>query len=153
MAQKALWRCPDCGREFAKRKQAHSCRPVSVESHFEGKAAWLRKLFDGLCAQLAKFGPLRIDATKTGINLIPKHHMGGVRVLKDRLHVGFLVSRRLEGPRIIRAQPIGPNAHIHAVNLSSKRELDDEFLSWLKEAYQRAARTGPGAAGPPPRSP
>ena len=141
MAKKTLWRCPVCSREFAKARQAHSCRPVSVELHFEGKAVWLRELFDDLCKQLAKFGALRIDAVKSGINLIPSHHMGGVRVLRDRLRVGFLLSRRLQDPRIARWQQIGPNAHIHAVNLSSKQDLDAEFLSWLKEAYQRAART------------
>lgn len=139
MAQKPLWRCSVCGREFAKFKQWHSCRPVPVDSHFEGKPQGLRKLFDHLCRELKRFGPLRIDAVKSGINLIPKHHMGGVRVLKDRLQVGFLLSRRVEGPRIIRTQKVGPAAHTHAVDLSSKPELDNELLSWLKEAYQRAA--------------
>ena len=146
MAQKALWRCPGCGRKFAKLKQSHSCRPVSVDSHFEGKDPRLKELFNHLCRELRKFGPLRIDAVGSGINLIPKHHMGGVRVLKDRLHIGFLVSHPIENPRIARNQQVGPSAFTHAVTLTDKSELDAELLSWLKEAYQRAARTGPGAA-------
>ena len=139
MPQKALWRCPACAREFARSGQWHSCRPVSVNSHFEGKDPRLKKLFDHLCRELRKFGPLRIDAVGSGINLIPKHHMGGVRVLKDRLHVGFLVSHAIGNPRIARNQQVGRSAFTHAVTLTDKSELDAELLSWLKEAYQRAA--------------
>ena len=139
MAERPLWRCPVCSREFPKRRQAHSCHPVSVDAHFEGKAGWLRELFDELCKQLEKLGPLRVDAVKTGINLIPKHHLGGVRVLKDRLHVGFLLNHRLGSPRITRCQQVGPSAYVHGVYLASKGDLYGEVLSWLKEAYQRAA--------------
>ena len=142
----ALWSCPACGRKFAKSRQWHSCRPVSVKSHFEGKDPRLKELFNHLCRELKKFGPLRIDAVGSGINLVPKHHMGGVRVLKDRLHVGFLVSRAIENPRIARNRQVGPSAYTHAVTLTDESELDAELLSWLKEAFQRASRTVPGAA-------
>ena len=145
MAHKTLWRCPVCGRDFARQRQTHSCRAVPIDRHFQGKAPWLRELFNHLCAQLARFGPLRIDAVQTGINLIPKHHMGGVRVLRKGLRVGFLMDRRVESPRVTRWEEIGPRAHYHSVHLASPRELDHELLSWLREAYQRAA--GTGAAG------
>ena len=146
MARKTLWRCPACGREFARSRQWHSCRPVPVNSHFEGRDPRLKELFDHLCRELRKFGPLRIDAVGSGINLIAKHHMGGVRVLKDRLHVGFLVNHPIENPRIARSQQVGPSAFTHAVTFADKSGLDAEVLSWLKEAYQRAVRTGPVAA-------
>ena len=140
MTRKALWRCPACSREFVKPRQWHSCNPVSVDSHFEGKEDGLRGLFDELCKRLREFGPLRVDAVRSGINLIPKHHMGGVRVLKDRLHVGFLLNRRIDHPRISRGPRVGPSAFIYAVNVAKKDEFDPELLSWLKEAYKRAAR-------------
>jgi len=103
-------------------------------------------LFNHLCRELRKFGPLRIDAVASGINLIPKHHKGSVRVLNDRLHIGFLVSYPIGSPRIARRQQVGPSAFTHTVTLSDKAELDTELLSWLKNAYQRAVRTGAGVA-------
>lgn len=140
MAEKALWRCPVCGRRFAKRKQAHSCRPVSLDSHFEGKATPLKDLFEHLCKQLRRFGPLRIDAVKTSINLIPKHHMGGVRVLRDRLHVGFVLGRRVQNPRILLKLQVSQSAYLYAVDIAKRDDLDPALLSLLKEAYRRAAR-------------
>ncbi len=40
-----LWRCPKCGREFARHNQGHSCVSTSVDDHFRGKAYGLRVAF------------------------------------------------------------------------------------------------------------
>jgi hypothetical protein len=51
------------------------------------------------------------------------------------LDVGFWLTRRIEHPRIRRIETIYPNAHVHAVRVSSLDELDDELSGWLEEAY------------------
>ncbi len=54
----ALWRCPNCGREFARSGQSHSCVKYSVEDHFRGKPAELKKMFDLLVRELELSGPV-----------------------------------------------------------------------------------------------
>jgi hypothetical protein len=137
---KPLYCCPVCRRKFTKQKQAHSCLAVAVDAHFRGKPAELRDLFDHLCGKLRKLGPLRVDAVQTSINLIPKHHMGGVRVLRDRLRVAFLLNHRAEAAGIERIDRITPNAYLHVAYVARKTDLTSGLLLLLKEAFARASR-------------
>lgn len=119
----AHWTCPDCHRQFARQRQWHSCQPQSLDVHFVNKDPALRPLFDLLIARLKKTGPLRVDAVKTSINLISRHHFGGVMVRRDHLRVGFLAQKpinhvnstyRREGNTIVMdfaSRPDGPRAH------------------------------------------
>jgi hypothetical protein len=137
---KALWECPTCRRKFAKENQWHSCRPVSVDTHFKGKPADLKALFEEFCARLRTCGPLRTDAVKSSINLVSTHHFGGVRVQKDGLRVGFLLSRPVEHPRILRTEKITPTIWAHHVKITGTEDLDTDLLAWLKEAHARSTR-------------
>lgn len=132
--QSALWKCPQCGREFAKRNQWHSCLAHSADDHFRGKDPLLRKTFDVLIARLREFGPFRVDAVKTSINLISKHHFGGLTVQKKTLRLGFILDEVIENPRVVRTQKIGPNRVGHSVKLHSPDDIDEELLNWLKRA-------------------
>jgi hypothetical protein len=144
MAQKTLWKCPVCKRKFAQRSQSHSCRPVSIETHFQGKPARLKALFEALCAKLKESGQLRVDAVQSGINLAARSHFGGVRVQKDGLRLGFILSRPLQHERVIQTLQIGPASYAHSVKIASEQDLDPELLGWLKEAQRRSGRAAHG---------
>ncbi len=131
-----LWRCPDCGREFANRNQWHSCVSVPVESHFEGRPAFLYDLFDDLVKMMEEHGPVRMDAVPSSINLGARAHFAGVRVATDHLRVEFILDRTLEDPRITRSEHVGKNIYAHYAKVSAKRNLDDQLLGWLAEAYR-----------------
>jgi uncharacterized protein DUF5655 len=135
----AEWTCPECRRKFARAKQWHSCEVRGVESHFGGKNAGMRKLFDLLIRKLKKSGPLRVDAVKTAINLTSKHHFGGIRVRSDYLRVGFLARKRIDSPRIINTEVLGPNRVAYHVEIRTTRDIDAELLRWLKDAQAMQA--------------
>jgi hypothetical protein len=99
----------------------------------------LRELFDGICRALERGGPFRVDAVESGINLIAVHHFGGVRVRRDHLRVGFLVSETIESARIERTQRIGPRRVLHHVLVRSKKDVDRELLGWLERARAEAS--------------
>jgi hypothetical protein len=92
-------------------------------------------MYELLIARLRKLGPLRVDAVKSSINLVSKHHFGGVSVKKDTLRLGFLSQEVLEDKRIVRTQRIGPKKFEHSVILRQPRDVDDILMSWLKKAY------------------
>jgi hypothetical protein len=133
--QGTLWRCPKCGREFAKRNQWHSCLAYDVDDHFEGKDPLLQEIFDRLVSLMKEFGPLRVDAVKRNINLIAKHHLGGVEVQKKALRLGFVNDEPLESERFVRVTRLGPHRVGHTVKLHSLEDVDDELLGWLRRAY------------------
>ena len=138
MTADTLWRCPICGRLLSKPNQWHSHLSQSVDAHFQGKSDQ-KKLFDALLTKLENFGPVRVDAVKTSINLIARHHFGGVKVLKDSLRLSFVVHRQLTSQRIIGTEWLGGDKYGYSVKLTGEADIDDELIGWLKEAYDQAA--------------
>ena len=130
-----LWDCPRCGREFAKRNQWHSCLAHTVDHHFRSKDRQLRQTYELLIARLREFGPLRVDAVKSSINLVSKYHFGGIAVRRNYIRLGFLAEETIEDDRIVRTQPQGPKRVSHWVRLCSPGDVDDRLVSWLKKAY------------------
>jgi hypothetical protein len=131
----SFWKCPRCGRQFLRKGQVHSCVFFPIDYHFDNKPAKLKKIFDLVLQELRKNGPLRVDAVKSGINLAGKSHFGEVHVLRDRLNLGFVMSRKIDNPRIRRVQKITDRTYFHTVNLKELSDIDAQLLNWLKEAY------------------
>ena len=130
------WICPTCRRQFARAKQSHSCKSQRIDLHFVDKDPALRQLFDFLIRRLKKTGPLRIDAVKTSINLISRHHFGGITVRRKYLRLGFLAPKSIDSARIVQRQTLGPNRVGHSVVISGKKDIDAELLRWLAGAQR-----------------
>ena len=136
-----LWTCLACRRRFAKRNQAHSCRVRGIADHFRGKEPRLRLLFDALRRALERSGPLRVDAVESTINLVSKHHFGGVRVRRGHLRVGFILDHEIHDKRISRAERVGPRRVSHHVLVRFPSDLDDQLLGWLADAQAMQGRS------------
>lgn len=87
-------------------------------------------------SELQELVPVRIDAVKTSINMIAKHHFGGVEVQKRALRVGFLACEKIEDERIVRSTELGPNRIGHSVRLTSPDDVDKQLLMWLVQAFE-----------------
>ena len=130
-----LWQCSECGRSFANRNQTHSCSNVSLESHFAGRSEKVRKLFDALSAMIKQSGPVRILPEKTRIAFQVRMSFIAVQVRRDYLIGHFVFARRLDHPRFTRVETFSPRNHLHAFRLDSVADLNDEFETWVREAY------------------
>lgn len=135
MTTKTLWRCPKCGRLFAKTRQSHSCAPQPVDQNFEGKPACLKEVFDELLRQVRQYGPVRTDAVKSSIHFASKHRFAAVHVLRNSLSLEFILDRKLEHQRILRSQKFGKKSYSHFVKLAHKEDIDGELMRWLRRAY------------------
>ncbi len=62
-----MWRCPRCERQFANLNQAHSCGAYDLDSHFRGKPAAMRQLYDRFVSEVRLCGPVTILPEKTRI--------------------------------------------------------------------------------------
>ena len=131
-----LWKCPNCGRRFAKARQWHSCEVKALEEHFRGRDPGLRDLFDELVRRLKKLGPVGVDPVKTSINLTARHHFGAVTVRGNFLRLGFLSEKRIADRRIVHFERLGPGKFGHSVVLESVEDLDDVVMGWLASAYR-----------------
>lgn len=136
---KPLWTCPLCGRRFAKPKQAHSGRVRTIDDQFRGKDPKLRSLFDALRRSLERSGPLRVDAVESTINLVSKHHFGGIAVRRKYLRVGFIADHEIHDERISRAERVGLHRVSHHVTVRSLDDVDAQLLGWLADAQAMQA--------------
>ena len=130
-----LWKCPECGREFAKPKQWHSCAVKGLDEHFRGRDPHLRGVFDVLVSKLRRIGPVKVDPVKTSINLTARHHVGAVTVRGSYLRVSFYAAKRIIDPRIVHFERLGPDRFGHSLVLESVADVDKQLMAWFAAAY------------------
>jgi len=131
-----LWACPKCGRTFANRNQSHTCAPLGdLDRHFANSQASVRATFDRLLAVLADVGPVSVLSEKTRIALHVRMSFAAIMPRRDWLNGHLVLARRIDSPRFGRIEVYSPRNVLHAFRLDSPEQVDDEFSSWLTEAY------------------
>ena len=132
-----MWRCPDCRRQFANRNQSHACGARrTLASHFTGKAAIVRVIFDKLRRLAERNGPLVVLPEKTRIAFQVRMSFAAFVVRKNWIDGHVILARRLENARFRRIETFSPRNHLHAFRFTSVAEIDDEVAEWFAEAYQ-----------------
>ncbi len=112
---------------------------VSVESHFAGKDAAVRKIYDGLLKSAKKFGPVSEEPKKTSIHLMNQTAFAGVATRKNALVLTIKSDRRIASPRIHKSEQTSANRFHHEVKLTSPTEVNSELVQWLKDSYALSA--------------
>ena len=136
MQRAPLWQCPKCERKFANRNQSHACGRHDLAHHFSGKPPEIRTLFDRVLAAIRKIGPVRVLPEKTRIAFQVRMSFAQVIPKSQWLDGHVVLARRFEHPRFRRIQTISPRNHVHSFRITSARDIDAEFTSWLAEAYE-----------------
>jgi hypothetical protein len=130
------WTCPDCGRGFGRRNQSHGCAPgQSIDDYFADRPPALRRAFDAVARHLARTGDVRIDAVTACVMFKRSRTFAEVRARRDRLELGFLLSRVLEHPKITRTLRLSAHRTAHFVDLVRASDVDRDVRGWLAEAY------------------
>jgi hypothetical protein len=131
-----LWRCPRCQRPFANRNQSHACGRFTLTSHFEGKPAQVRAIFDRLLALAKKNGPVTVLPEKTRIAFQVRMSFAAFTIRRNWVDGHVILARRLENPRFRRIETFSPRNHLHAFRIANIAEIDAEVAGWFAEAYR-----------------
>jgi hypothetical protein len=135
-ARHGLWRCPRCGRSFARRNQSHFCgshRPL--EDHFAGKPPGLRLLFARLLEEIQACGPVKVVSEKTRIAFHVRMSFMAVTVQQAALGGHFILAERRKHPRFYRIDTLSRANHVHHFRLKGSEEINAEFVDWIRAAY------------------
>ena len=111
----------------------------TVKSHFEGKDAAVRQIYDRLLKATGEFGPVAEDPKKTSIHLVRKTAFAGVATRQNALILTIKSDRKLTSPRIHRSEQASANRFHHEAKLTLPTEVDAELLKWLEDAYALSA--------------
>ena len=107
----------------------------AVTTHFEGKEAVVRKIYDTLLKRVRKFGPVVEEPKKTSIHLVKATAFAGVATRKSALILTIKSDRDLDSPRIHKSEQTSARRFHHEVKLTTPAEVDAELLGWLKQGY------------------
>jgi hypothetical protein len=107
----------------------------TVVSHFEGKEAVVRQIYDRVLKATGKFGPVAEDPKKTSIHLVNKTAFAGVATRKTAMVLTIKSDRKLSSPRIHKSEQTSAQRFHHEVKLTTPAEVDSELVKWLKDAY------------------
>ncbi|MBU0975440.1 MAG: DUF5655 domain-containing protein [Patescibacteria group bacterium] len=132
-----MWICQKCERIFQKAKQPHSCKKVSLESHFTGKEK-SKDLFDFLFKQIEKnIGKCKIISMPCCVHLFGKYDFLAALPKKDKLEIRFALDRKLDSPRLKICVPMSSKVFKNCFEVQSRSEIDKEFLGWIRESYHQ----------------
>jgi uncharacterized protein DUF5655 len=130
-----LWRCPVCRRVFANKNQTHACGRHSLAPHFTGKPPKIRRLFNALRTAMRRIGPVRVLPEKTRIAFQVRMSFAQVTPRRGWLDGHLVLARRVDSPRFRKVETYSPRNHVHIFRLYEVGDIDDEFRTWLLEAY------------------
>ena len=131
----SLWRCPKCGRRFANRNQSHACGRYELRTHFLGKPAGIRDIFDAVLRAIRHVGPVTVLPEKTRIAFQVRMSFAQVTPRMRWVDGHVVLSRRYPRPRFRRIDTISPRNHVHHFRLMEPEDVDGEVEAWLREAY------------------
>jgi hypothetical protein len=130
-----MWTCSRCERIFETTNQPHSCKRVPIVAHFKNKDK-AKELFDYLVEQVNnKIGKCKVISIPCCIHLFGKYDFLAALPKKDGLEVRFALDRKLDSPRLKICVPMSAKVFKNCFDISSKEELDIEFIGWLKQSY------------------
>ncbi len=106
-----------------------------VDSHYSGKNAPLRPLYDPLMAAAGDRGPdIEVAPKKTYVSLRRKKQFATAGPAAGQLEVCL----NLPGQATTERLRLTSGMATHKVRIAEAAELDQELLGWLAEAYERA---------------
>lgn len=110
----------------------------AVANQYKGKEA-LKPIYDKLISVVSDFGSDVVKTPKkTSVSIIRKKQFALIKpATKTRIDLGLKLKDKPTTARLGNSGPFGTMC-THRVQLSSASEVDDELVTWLKEAYEKA---------------
>jgi hypothetical protein len=107
---------------------------VSLESQL--RHGEQRAHFEHLVDEVnSKVGRCEVLSLPCCIHLVGKFDFLAVLAKKERLEIRFVLKRELASSRVQRSARISKTQYKHCVDVQAAEDIDEELLSWVREAY------------------
>ncbi|MBU8868426.1 MULTISPECIES: DUF5655 domain-containing protein [Paenarthrobacter] len=88
-----------------------------------------------LVEALTLVGPFEVEEKQTSFHVVNGRAFLGIHPRKGGLLVNVVLDHALETDRLHRSEQVSASRWHHEFLLGSPRDLDAEFLGWVKAAY------------------
>jgi hypothetical protein len=109
---------------------------VPLRSHLAAAGPLARRTYDAILRAIRACGPFTAVPTKSGINLMVRTSLGGVKLARGHVDLGLVLQRRVEHPRLKLRVQLSPRSVAYCVRVTHPREVDAEVRAWIREAYE-----------------
>ncbi len=135
--KKKLWTCPKCKRKFERHGQSHSCQAFPLAQHFKKKPGG-KILYEKLKQAITnEVGTYKVESLACCIHFVSTYTFAAVKILKDKIKVGFSLSRRIQNHRITAFTPMSAHRYLYYIDVIKADDIDRELMEWLHEAYDK----------------
>jgi len=119
-------------------KNKESSSDDLLVNQYKGKES-LKPIYDKLIKEISKFGGDIVNTPKKGsVSLIRKNQFALIKpATKTRIDLGLKLKDKPTQGRLGDSGPFGTMC-THRVQLTSTNEIDNEVISWIKEAYEKS---------------
>ena len=110
----------------------------TVAAHFTKSDPGVRATYTAILEAARKLGKVQEDPKKTSIHLVRTSAFAGVAVQRQARVRTLKAEKRIDSPRVRRAEQTSARRWHMEVRLTSPAEVDAELRRWLAEAYTLA---------------
>ena len=145
------WKCPKCGREFARRSAYHGCGQYTLEGYLAGKKPEAVALFNLLLKTANTFGPVIVWPVKTQITFRVQTTFLMVALSGKQL-VGYLfLSREAPAPFFKKISTASARRFVHHFRIADAQTITGPFSVLLEEAITSQLESSKPPASEIPR--
>jgi hypothetical protein len=114
----------------------HSCGRYELETLFVRSEPQVLELCQQLIALVQEVcGPVTVIPQKTRLAIQARVRFMACYPRKTHILCHFWFKRRIEHPRFVKIEELGPRAVLHYVRIRSEQDMDETFAGWVQEAY------------------
>lgn len=110
----------------------------TVKEHFDNRSPEVEATYKKILKAARNLGPVREEAKKTSIHLVRETAFAGVATRKTVLILTLKSATDLRSIRISKRKQASANRWHLEVRLATPEEVDQELVTWIKNAYELA---------------
>jgi Domain of unknown function (DUF5655) len=133
---KELWQCPKCGERFVTPNMWHSCSKYSLETLFAHSEPHVFELYKKFEEMVKSCGPIIVIPQKSRVAFQVRVRFAGAIPRKSFLQCSFGFNHRRDHRRFFKIEKYAPRWYGHYCRIAKEEELDEEFMNWIREAYE-----------------
>jgi hypothetical protein len=108
---------------------------INTHDLFQGKSQAVRDLYSLLLENLNKIGPIRETHKEVSVSLENRKAFASA-IIRDRsIKLILRTGHKIASPRVLSVEHVGQKSFDHTILLLSQRDIDNELLEWLGDAY------------------
>ena len=97
----------------------------------------MRSFFEELKIKIEKnIGDIKIRPRNCCIHFMAKSAFMAVFIRKDKMRTHIMLDHEIKSSRISNFHKLSEKKYKYVVYLNDKKDIDKEFLGWVKKAYE-----------------